>query len=197
MNAINNLDHELFLFLNGLHVGWLDPVMTFISSEMGWIPFYVILLYLVFKKLGWKGLLFVVIGVVVLITCSDQLSSHVFKPVFHRFRPCHDPLIQDLVHLPNGHCGGQYGFISSHACNTFALASFITLIMKRFYKKIGLLMFIWAALVSYSRIYMGVHFPGDVLCGAAVGMILGFGIGHLLLMVMKKIQDKSARNQRV
>lgn len=197
MNAINNLDHELFLFLNGLHVGWLDPVMTFISSEMGWIPFYVILLYLVFKKLGWKGLFFVVIGVVVLITCSDQLSSHVFKPVFHRFRPCHDPLIQDLVHLPNGHCGGQYGFISSHACNTFALASFITLIMKRFYKKIGLLMFIWAALVSYSRIYMGVHFPGDVLCGAAVGMILGFGIGHLLLMVMNKFQDKSARNQRV
>lgn len=197
MNAINNLDHELFLFLNGLHVGWLDPVMTFISSEMGWIPFYVILLYLVFKKLGWKGLLFVVIGVVVLITCSDQLSSHVFKPVFHRFRPCHDPLIQDLVHLPNGHCGGQYGFISSHACNTFALAYFITLIMKRFCKKIGLLMFIWAALVSYSRIYMGVHFPGDVLCGAAVGMILGFGIGHLLLIVMKKIQDKSARNQRV
>lgn len=197
MNAINNLDHELFLFLNGLHVGWLDPVMTFISSEMGWIPFYVILLYLVFKKLGWKGLLFVVIGVVVLITCSDQLSSHVFKPVFQRLRPCHDPLIQDLVHLPNGHCGGQYGFISSHACNTFALASFITLIMKRFYKKIGLLMFIWAALVSYSRIYMGVHFPGDVLCGAAVGMILGFGIGHLLLMVMKKFQDKSARNQRV
>ena len=192
MNIINNLDHELFLFLNGLHVGWLDPVMTFISSEMGWIPFYAILLYLVFRKSGWRGLLFVVIGVVILITCSDQLSSHVFKPVFHRLRPCHDPLIQDLVHLPNGHCGGQYGFISSHACNTFALASFIALIMNKFYKKIGLLMFIWAALVSYSRIYMGVHFPGDVLCGAAVGMILGFGIGHLLLIMMKKIQDKSA-----
>lgn len=179
MSAINNLDHELFLFLNGLHVDWLDPVMTFISSELGWIPFYVILLYLVFKKLGWKGLLFVIIGVVILITCSDQLSSHVFKPVFHRFRPCHDPLIQDLVYLPNGHCGGQYGFISSHACNTFALASFITLIMKKFYKKIGILMFIWATLVAYSRIYMGVHFPGDVLCGAAVGLILGFGIGFL------------------
>lgn len=192
MNIINNLDHELFLFLNGLHVDWLDPVMTFISSEMGWIPFYAILLYLVFRKSGWRGLLFVVIGVVILITCSDQLSSHVFKPVFHRLRPCHDPLIQDLVHLPNGHCGGQYGFISSHACNTFALASFIALIMNKFYKKIGLLMFIWAALVSYSRIYMGVHFPGDVLCGAAVGMILGFGTGHLLLIVMKKIQDKSA-----
>ena len=193
---LNELDHQLFLFLNGLHADWLDPVMTFVSSEMGWIPFYIVLLYLVFKKLGWRGLLFVVIGVAVLITCSDQLSAHVFKPVFHRLRPCHDPLIQDLVHLPNGHCGGQYGFISSHACNTFAFASFITLLMKRFYKKIGWLMFIWATLVAYSRIYMGVHFPGDVLCGAAVGMILGFGIGCLLLMILKKFQSKSARNLR-
>lgn len=191
---LNELDHQLFLFLNGLHADWLDLVMTFISSEMGWIPFYIVLLYLVFKKLGWRGLLFVVIGVAILITCSDQLSAHVFKPVFHRFRPCHDPLIQDLVHLPNGHCGGQYGFISSHACNTFALASFITLIMKKFYKKIGWLMFIWASLVAYSRIYMGVHFPGDVLCGAAVGMILGFGIGCLLSMILRKFQSKSARN---
>lgn len=193
---LNDLDHQLFLFLNGLHADWLDPVMTFVSSEMGWIPFYIVLLYLVFKKLGWRGLLFVVIGVAVLITCSDQLSAHVFKPVFHRLRPCHDPLIQDLVHLPNGHCGGQYGFISSHACNTFALASFITLSMKRFYKKIGWLMFIWATLVAYSRIYMGVHFPGDVLCGAAVGMMLGFGIGSLLSMILKKFQSKSARNLR-
>jgi len=180
MNVINNLDHELFLFLNGLHADWLDPVMTFISSESGWIPLYFILLYLVYKKLGWKGFLIVIVGVIVMITCSDQLSSHVFKPVFHRLRPCHDPLIQDLVHLPNGHCGGQYGFISSHACNTFALASFTTLIMKKFYKKIGWVMFGWAALVAYSRIYMGVHFPGDVLCGTAVGMILGFGIGFLM-----------------
>lgn len=193
---LNDLDHQLFLFLNGLHADWLDPVMTFVSSEMGWIPFYIVLLYLVFKKLGWRGLLFVLIGVAVLITCSDQLSAHVFKPVFHRLRPCHDPLIQDLVHLPNGHCGGQYGFISSHACNTFALASFITLLMKRFYKKIGWLMFIWATLVAYSRIYMGVHFPGDVLCGAAVGMMLGFGIGSLLSMILKKFQSKSARNLR-
>ena len=175
---LNNWDHQLFLFLNGLHVGWLDPVMAFISSEMGWIPFYAVLVYLVFKKYKWKGL-WVILGIVVLITCSDQLSAHVFKPVFHRFRPCHDPLIQDLVYLPYGHCGGKYGFISSHACNTFALASLIFMTMRQHYKKIGWLMFSWATLVSYSRIYMGVHFPGDIICGAAVGMILGFGIGFL------------------
>ena len=176
---LNNWDHQLFLFLNGLHVGWLDPVMAFISSEMGWIPFYAVLVYLVFKKYKWKGL-WVILGIVVLITCSDQLSAHVFKPVFHRFRPCHDPLIQDLVYLPYGHCGGKYGFISSHACNTFALASLIFMTMRQHYKKIGWLMFSWATLVSYSRIYMGVHFPGDIICGAVVGMMLGFGIGWLL-----------------
>lgn len=174
----NNLDHQLFLFLNGLHVGWLDPVMAFISSEMGWIPFYAVLVYLVFKKYQWKGL-WIILGIAVLITCSDQLSAHVFKPVFQRLRPCHDPSIQDLVYLPYGHCGGQYGFVSSHAANTFALASLIFMTLRQHYRKIGLVMFPWAILVSYSRIYMGVHFPGDVICGAAVGMMLGFGIGYL------------------
>ena len=176
---LNNWDHQLFLFLNGLHVDWLDPVMTFFSSERGWIPFYAVLLFLVFYKYRWKGL-WVLLGVIVVITCSDQISAHVFKPLFHRLRPCYDPLIEDLVHLPKGKPGGHYGFISSHAANTFALASFIYMTMRQHYKKIGWLMFSWAAVVSYSRIYMGVHFPGDVICGAAVGLILGFGIGYLL-----------------
>lgn len=181
---LDRIDHQLFLILNGLHADWLDPVMTFISSETGWIPFYAVLIFLVFYKYKWKGL-WVILGVTVLITCSDQISAHVFKPIFHRLRPCFDPLIEDLVHLPNGKPGGHYGFISSHACNTFALATFITLIMKQFYKKIGWLMFTWAAVVSYSRIYMGVHFLGDVICGAAVGIALGYGVGFAL----KKIQD--------
>ena len=176
---LNNWDHQLFLFLNGLHADWLDPVMTFFSSERGWIPFYAVLLFLVFYKYRWKGL-WVMLGVAVLIICSDQISAHVFKPIFQRLRPCYDPLIEDVVYLPKGKPGGHYGFISSHAANTFALASFIYMTMKKHYSKIGWIMFTWAILVSYSRIYMGVHFPGDIICGAAVGMILGFGIGYLL-----------------
>ncbi len=175
---LNNWDHQLFLFLNGLHVGWLDPVMTFISSEKGWIPFYAVLVFLVFYKYKWKGL-WVLLGVVVAITLSDQIASHVFKPMVMRLRPCHDPLIKDLVYLPDGHCGGKYGFMSSHAANTFALASLIYMTMRKHYRKIGWVMFPWAAVVSYSRIYMGAHFPGDVICGAALGLILGFVIGFL------------------
>jgi len=190
---LNDLDHQLFLFLNGLHVGWLDPVMTFISSELGWVPFYAVLVFLVFYKYKWKGL-WILLGVVVAITLSDQIASHVFKPLVMRLRPCHDPLTKDLVYLPDGHCGGLYGFMSSHASNTFALASLIYMTMKKHYSKIGWVMFPWAAVVSYSRIYMGAHFPGDVVCGAALGLMLGLGFGYLTSYVMTK-RDSSLRSE--
>ncbi|MBQ2188817.1 MAG: phosphatase PAP2 family protein [Bacteroidales bacterium] len=190
---LNNWDHQLFLFLNGLHVGWLDPVMTFISSELGWIPFYAVLVFLVFYKYKWKGL-GVLLGVAVAITFSDQIASHLFKPMVMRLRPCHDPLTKDLVYLPDGHCGGLYGFMSSHASNTFALASLIYMTMKKHYSKIGWVMFPWAAVVSYSRIYMGAHFPGDVICGAALGVLLGFGIGYLTRFV---ISSAAKRNREI
>jgi undecaprenyl-diphosphatase len=169
-----NIDTELFLFLNGLHADWLDPIMIFISGKISWTPFYFVLLYLIIKNYKKQSIL-IIIGIILLIVCSDQISSSVFKPLFERPRPCHNEAIKDLVYLPSGHCGGAYGFISSHACNVFALAVFITHILKRYYSKIGWVMFIWAAMVAYSRIYMGVHYPGDVLVGAAVGAVIGWG----------------------
>jgi undecaprenyl-diphosphatase len=169
-----NIDTELFLFLNGLHADWLDPIMIFISGKLSWTPFYLVLLYLIIKNYKKQSIL-IIIGIILLIICSDQISSSVFKPLFERPRPCHNEAIKDLVYLPSGHCGGAYGFISSHACNVFALAVFITHILKRYYPKIGWVMFIWAAMVAYSRIYMGVHYPGDVLVGAAVGAVIGWG----------------------
>ena len=168
-----NFDTELFLFLNGLHADWLDPVMTFISGKLTWTPFYLILLYLVIKNYKKQSVL-IILGIILLIVCSDQVSSGIFKPLFERPRPCHNEAIKDLVHLPDGRCGGAYGFISSHACNVFALAVFMTNILKRYYRKIGWVMFVWASLVAYSRIYMGVHYPGDVIVGAAVGAIIGW-----------------------
>ena len=174
-----NIDTELFLFLNGLHADWLDPIMIFISGKLSWTPFYLVLLYLIIKNYKKQSIL-IIIGIILLIICSDQISSSVFKPLFERPRPCHNEAIKDLVYLPNGHCGGAYGFISSHACNVFALAVFITHILKKYYSKIGWVMFIWATLVAYSRIYMGVHYPGDVLVGAAVGALIGWGFVKVL-----------------
>ena len=181
IDFLTRIDTELFLFLNGLHVDWLDPVMTFISGKITWAPFYIVLLFLVIKNYK-KQSIIIIIGIILLIVCSDQVSSGIFKPIFERPRPCHNEAIKDLVYLPNGHCGGAYGFISSHACNTFALAAFLTLILKKYYKKIAYVMFIWATLVAYSRIYMGVHYPGDVIAGAAVGAIIG--------VIIAKIADK-------
>ncbi len=188
MDFLIELDKELFLFLNGFHIDWMDPIMTFISSKAGWIPFYAVLLYLIIKNYGKQSYL-IIIGVVLLILCSDQVSSHVFKPVFERPRPCHDEVIKDLVYLPNGHCGGAYGFISSHACNVFALAVYVTHILKRYYSKIGYLMFIWAAMIAYSRIYMGVHYPGDVVVGTVVGILIGYIVSSLYDYVSKKIKN--------
>lgn len=185
IDFLTRIDTELFLFLNGLHVYWLDPVMTFISGKITWAPFYIVLLYLVIKKYKKQSIL-IIIGIVLLILCSDQVSSGIFKPIFERPRPCHNEAIKDLVYLPNGHCGGAYGFISSHACNAFALASFLMLLLKKHYKKIAWVMFTWAILVAYSRIYMGVHYPGDVITGAAVGILIGIVLGTVANRILRQ-----------
>lgn len=196
MNFWPDLDTKLFLFLNGLHVAKLDPVMIFISGKFTWIPFYLILLYLVIRKYKWQSL-WAILVIVMLVICSDQLSAHVFKPLFRRLRPCHNESIRDLVYLPTGHCGGKYGFISSHACNVFALAVFLTRIMKRKYKRVSrivfiLVMFFWATIVAYSRIYLGVHYPGDILCGALVGALIGFLAGKLFFLLNKTATGKAS-----
>lgn len=178
------MDTKLFLFLNGLHADWLDPIMIFISGKLTWLPFYLVLLFLVLKNYKRQSIL-IIIGIILLIVCSDQISSSIFKPLFERPRPCHNEAIKDLVYLPTGHCGGAYGFISSHACNAFALAVFITKILKEHYSKIAWVMFVWASLVAYSRIYMGVHYPGDVVVGAIVGAIIGILIFKLYILCLK------------
>lgn len=178
-------DTQLFLFLNGLHADWLDPIMIFISGKLTWTPFYLVLLYLVIKNCKKQSIL-IILGIILLIVCSDQISSSVFKPFFERPRPCHDEVIKDLVYLPNGHCGGAYGFISSHACNAFALAVFITQILKKYCPNIACVMFVWATLVAYSRIYMGVHYPGDVVVGALVGAIIGIVISKVYNMISRR-----------
>ena len=179
------IDQQLFLFLNGLRADWLDPVMVSITAMWVWIPLYALLLFMVFKQYGKRGW-WILLAVALLILCTDQLSAHVCKPLFHRLRPCFNPELEGLVNLPKGLPGGRYGFVSSHAANTFGIAAFLTAVLRKRWHWIGWVLYFWAFLSSYSRIYVGVHYPGDILAGAVLGILIGLIFWKLLCVIIKR-----------
>ncbi|SRR5258706_2341456 len=172
MGWLLEVDSKLFLLLNAMHNSFFDPVMYWASNRWIWIPFYAWLLYRIYKLFG-KKVFTVMVLFTLLVVSSDQLSSHIIKDIVKRPRPCHEAALVGKVHLVGEYCGGQYGFVSSHATNCFALLSFLFLLVRSRDKLLIRLLITWAILVSYSRIYLGVHYPGDVICGAILGMILG------------------------
>lgn len=174
ISSIKEIDTKLFLYLNSKHNDFFDVVMFWFSHKYFWIPLYAFFFFLSYKHFG-KKVLLVALAAVLVIVLADQISVHAFKNVFLRYRPCHNLDICDQIHL-NGGKGGMYGFISSHAANTFALAMFLSLLFKDKIKYFGTAVFTWAALVSYSRIYNGVHYPSDIVIGAIVGMAIGITV---------------------
>jgi undecaprenyl-diphosphatase len=160
--------------------------MYWVSDKFFWIPLYLFLFFLAYKQVG-KRIWLLAISAALLILLSDQISVHAFKNVFLRLRPCHDLLLQSKVHLLNGYCGGTYGFVSSHAANTFALAMFLSLFFQGRIKYFGILIFSWAALNAYSRIYGGVHYPADVIAGAILGMGVGIAVFKIYSFSQTKI----------
>lgn len=149
--------------------------MFWVSEKAIWAPFYAFLIYLFFlhyKKQAWV----LVPMAILLIVFSDQTSVHFFKDVVQRLRPCHAPDLAGLVRLPDGHCGGQFGFVSSHATNSFALAVFAGYFLGKKIRRFMWVMILWAAVICYSRVYMGVHYPLDVIGGAAWGSLLAAGM---------------------
>ena len=185
MDALSTFDSDLFLFLNGLHVSWLDKFMVLVTDMWVWMPLYILLIYWTVKQYG-KRWWWIVLAVCVVVLCSDQLASHVCKPLFHRLRPCYNTDFQDLIYLPKGLAGGKYGFVSSHAANTFAIAAFLTPALKNYRPWASIVLYLWAFVSSYSRIYIGFHYPGDILCGAVLGVLVGMVLWKVFQLTLQK-----------
>jgi undecaprenyl-diphosphatase len=168
LETILEADTQFFLWLNGHHSPALDPVMMALTQTVTWTPLYAVLFYFVVRKFKWQSWR-ALLAVACTLLLSDQITSSVMKPFFERLRPSHEPALAGLVHIVDGYRGGLFGFASGHAANSFGLATVVWLLLRTSLSWIWILFF-WAALFTYTRIYLGVHYPGDVAAGAAVGM---------------------------
>jgi undecaprenyl-diphosphatase len=172
IEALEQLDKDLFIYLNDMQSPFWDVVMVFVSEKLVWIPFYLSIIGYLIWRYRKQSILMLLLAVVA-IGLSDFIASGIFKPYFLRLRPCHDPTLAEFVNLVKG-CGGRFGFTSSHASTSFALAVFFNLILSDRYLIFKILLVTWAVIVSYSRVYLGVHFPGDILAGALLGSFLAY-----------------------
>ena len=179
------LDKEVLLLINGFHNHVLDSIMVFASLKFGWIPLYIFLLYIIindYRRRSW--LVLIMIGLTVLI--ADQSSVHLFKNIFQRLRPCHDDALAELLYMVKP-CGGKFGFISSHAANSFSIAIFISFLLENKHRWIWPVMLLYGVLIIYSRVYLGVHYPSDVIAGAVVGSLIGIVTYHIFKEINKHI----------
>lgn len=186
-----DIDKQVMLALNGSDSLYMDGVMKIYTSTVVWIPVALVLFFVVLKNNTPRISLLVVLGVALTILASDQVSSALIKPLVGRLRPSHDPEFMHLIDTFNGYRSGSFSFTSSHACNSFAIFMFVSLLIRN--KVVSLSMLAWACINSYSRIYLGVHFPGDILCGALLGTVIG-SITYLLYQFMhRRIERTSVR----
>ena len=167
---LSDIDARLLLIVNGAHSPFFDSVMWCISGRWIWVPFYAVLAYLLFRRMSWKRASICLVTIGLIIFAADQTCATLIRPEIGRLRPANlnNPL-SSFVHVVNGYRGGRYGFPSCHAANTFALAVFMSLVIR--HKWFTVMMFSWAFIVSYSRMYLGVHYFGDLFCGATIGSL--------------------------
>lgn len=192
MDQLIQYDQELFLFLNGLGNSSWDQFWIIITNKLSSIPLYALLLFLIYRKYGAKGTLITIICAALLITCVDQLAN-AFKHGFERPRPCKVEAFREVIRYIAERCG-RFGFYSAHAGNSMAVAVFAGLALKSSHKNLIFLLLFWSAVVGYSRIYVGVHYPGDVLTGWIIGAIIGLGIYKLQQWIIARFNPSRGFN---
>lgn len=174
LTTIQNLDRWLFYKINYEWTNsFLDTIFPFWREAITWAPLYVFLLVFVLANFGKKAWPWI-IGLIITVVLTDQVSSSIFKPLVNRLRPCHDIQLADHIRLLLNNCSDSRSFTSSHATNHFGIAFFIYFTLRPYIKKWGYGFFLWAASISYGQVYIGVHYPTDVICGALLGSMIGY-----------------------
>ncbi len=189
LDEIIQYDKELLVFLNGLGNENWDTFWMTLTNQFSWIPLYVLFLVLIFKALGWKKGLILMLFTALLITFSDQLTVFI-KNYTERLRPNRDPQINDIIRIIKNN--KSFSFVSGHATTSTAVSLFMHLTLKKYYKY-TIFFFIWPLLFAYSRIYIGVHFPIDVTMGALLGLLIGFVFYRLSVKLLLKIDSKNIK----
>ena len=189
LETILEYDEKLFLFLNNLGNSTWDGFWLVVTHELTFVPLYAILLFLIYRKLGLKTLLLLVLVIAAMITFTDQVTN-LFKDGFQRPRPCRVASLDELMRYIAPRCG-KYGFFSGHSSNSMAAAVFAGLLLKSHYKNLIFILLFWSAIVAYSRIYVGVHYPIDIVCGMTFGAFAGYLFYRLQLYLRNRFLTAS------
>ena len=190
LESLISFDKIVTLAINGSSNLYLDNLALAISSTWVWLPLALVLLYVLIRSNDLSGIFLCVAALALCITLADQGASTICKPLFERFRPTQDPSMMYQVDVVNNYRSGLYGFISSHAANTFAVAVFLSRIVN--YKRLRICLYSWALLNCWSRVYLGVHFFGDVLVGGCYGALIGFCISCFFHRVQRRRERKQS-----
>lgn len=204
MDYLIHIDQQWLLAINGWHSEWADMLMWYISKSTTWLPLYALLVGLIVYRFGILSpslcregrrgssllrVLIILAGFAVAVGVSDFVSSGIIKPWVCRLRPTHEPEIAGLIHLVNGYTGGLYGFVSSHAANTMACALLFALLYRNKYATVGLML--WVALNCYSRMYLGVHYPADIIGGLAIGALMATLTYGMVRRLVEHVDERS------
>lgn len=184
--SLLNLDERLLIYINHLGAPFMDRLWLYLTRMESWLSLYMLLVLLFYHLWGWKKAFVIVCFIGALILCADQ-SANLFKHLFKRYRPCHEPMLVGKIRLIQGMCGGPYGFFSAHSANHFALAVFLGKLFHRFGRHLSIILVLWALMVAYSRVYLAAHYPLDVFMGMFVGIALGHFFGQMCLKKLRPL----------